>query len=211
MASFAGVRFNYHILQKDYPVDSPQRKRAEEYSAHFDARAFNGKLTIQPPKLSLNYYLVPTQGEVYNNLLWRSSFDCRRNSVFSLARKYFSTKQLHKLGTTALIEKLKKEKNVDWEQQDAWFKYGTFVKKELFEKEGINPRKPDEVLKIIKSRAASKSFLLGPYNEENIATVFSKYWESPLIEALKLQEEQLGKKGKEEKPSGGEGEDNTED
>lgn len=42
MASFAGVRFNFHINQKDYPPGSPQRKKAEEFSAHFDARAFNG-------------------------------------------------------------------------------------------------------------------------------------------------------------------------
>jgi len=177
MASFAGVRFCYHILQKDYPADSPQRKRAEEFSAHFDARAFN----------------VPTQGEAYNNLLWRSSFDCRRNSVFSLARAHFSSKQLQKLGTTAIIEKLKKEKNVDWEQQEAWFKYGTFVKKELYERTVEDPRKKGEQLKVIKSRPGSKAFLLGPFNEENIGMVFAKYWEGPLAEAMRLQEERQQK------------------
>src|SRR5689334_15144136 len=50
--------------------------------------------------------------EALNNLLWRSAFDCRRNSVFALAQVYFSGKQLHGLGTTAIVHKLEKEKNI---------------------------------------------------------------------------------------------------
>jgi hypothetical protein len=62
--------------------------------AHFDSRVFN----------------VPNRGEALNNLIWRSLFDCRRNSVFALAQAHFSAKQLHGIGTTGLINKLKTEK-----------------------------------------------------------------------------------------------------
>lgn len=55
--------------------------KLEDPWVHFDARIFN----------------VRDEVEVMNNFIWRCLFDCRRNSISSLAHSVFSTKQLHKV------------------------------------------------------------------------------------------------------------------
>jgi tRNA(His) guanylyltransferase len=114
IASYTGVRFNYHLMREKFePGEEELKARVEAMEAHFDARVFN----------------VPFPGEALNNLMWRSLFDCRRNSVSALGHKNYSTKQLHGLGTTALKKKLLEEKGIDWEKEPDWFKFGTYVKK----------------------------------------------------------------------------------
>jgi len=160
MASYASVRFTYHMLQSQWdPSESKIKEKVESFQAHFDGRVFN----------------VPNRAEALNNLMWRSSFDCRRNSVFSLALSLYPAQQLLKLGTTALVEKMKKEKNVDWEEQVPAFKYGSFVKKELYEKEGED-YKTKEKRTFTRTKVVTKSFKLDGHNEKNLNMLFSKYW-----------------------------------
>jgi len=160
MASYASVRFTYHMLQSQWdPSEKKIKERVESFHAHFDGRVFN----------------VPNRAEALNNLIWRSSFDCRRNSVFALAQSLYPAQQLMNLGTTSLIEKMKKEKNVDWEDQPPAFKYGSFVKKEIYEKEGED-YKTKEKRTFTRTKVVTKSFKLGGHNEKNVDMIFSKYW-----------------------------------
>lgn len=84
---------------------------------------------------------------------------------------------MHGLGTTALIEKLKAEKNIDWEDQPNAFKYGSMVKKEIYEKEAVDHKTGEKVI-AKRTRLVTKSFKLSGFNEENINLIFKKYWNS---------------------------------
>jgi tRNA(His) guanylyltransferase len=74
--------------------------------AFFDSRAFT----------------VPKE-EVCNYFIWRQQ-DCTRNSINSLAQHYFSHKELHKLSTDIVQDKLFKEKGINWNDLDIWKKRG---------------------------------------------------------------------------------------
>ena len=117
-ASYCGVRFLYHLQRQafDPSTESALLEKIGEAQAHFDARVFN----------------VPNEAEVLNNVLWRNRHDCMRNSKSMLAQHYFSHKALFKLSANEMVEKLREEKGVIWEDCDPAFKYGTFIKKEVF-------------------------------------------------------------------------------
>eukprot|EP01103_Thecamoeba_quadrilineata_P003621 TRINITY_DN13379_c0_g1_i1.p1 TRINITY_DN13379_c0_g1~~TRINITY_DN13379_c0_g1_i1.p1 ORF type:complete len:330 (+),score=47.98 TRINITY_DN13379_c0_g1_i1:28-990(+) len=119
-ASFCSVRFNYHL--NSLPFTSEEQKLQEKVRrnlAYFDGRAFN----------------VPSEEEAMNNVLWRSSYDCERNSTSMLAQSHFSHKVIRDLSCKQLRIKLKEELGVAWEDQPNWFKHGTLIKKETFLKE----------------------------------------------------------------------------
>ena len=77
--------------------------------AYFDSRCFN----------------IP-QSEVCNYFIWRQQ-DCTRNSIESLARKYFSDKQCYKKNTSQLQDMLHEEKGVNWNDCSDVEKRGTCV------------------------------------------------------------------------------------
>lgn len=52
--------------------------------------------------------------ERQNNVIWRIK-DCKRNSKNNLAHYQFAQKELEGLTPTQVVEKLKKEKGIDWE------------------------------------------------------------------------------------------------
>jgi hypothetical protein len=55
--------------------------------------------------------------------MWRSNYDCIRNSKNNLGHYHFSTKEMHKLSSNEVAEKLKKEKNIDWNDSPGEFKW----------------------------------------------------------------------------------------
>lgn len=83
----------------------------KENVAIFDARVFN----------------VPFD-DVVNNLIWRQQ-DGIRNSISALGRSYFSQKEVNKVSTKELQEKLEKEHGVIWENLPNCDKVGTACKK----------------------------------------------------------------------------------
>eukprot|EP01118_Nematostelium_gracile_P008700 TRINITY_DN2887_c0_g1_i1.p1 TRINITY_DN2887_c0_g1~~TRINITY_DN2887_c0_g1_i1.p1 ORF type:complete len:283 (+),score=74.16 TRINITY_DN2887_c0_g1_i1:85-849(+) len=160
LASYTTARFNFHLHQLTFDEKEDKLKeKAHGFVAHFDARAFN----------------VPNRAEALNNILWRSVFDCRRNAVSALGRAYFSDRELDKLGTTAIVEKLKNEKGVLWDDQINQFKFGSFTKKEMFEKEAEDFKTKEKII-AKRTRLVSKSFDLVTFTEENLDLVFRKYW-----------------------------------
>lgn len=77
---------------------STEKYQALLDKAVFDARAFN----------------LPSL-EVVNYFIWRQQ-DCRRNAVLSTGQHYFGQKGINRLQTPGIIQKLKDEKNFDFDQ-----------------------------------------------------------------------------------------------
>ncbi|KAJ6531988.1 tRNAHis guanylyltransferase-domain-containing protein [Mycena capillaripes] len=154
-AGYTSTRFNHHLAQAP---DVPANKIG---IAHFDARVFS----------------VPSDAEVLNNLIWRAKFDCRRNSISTFGRAFFSAKQMHGLSANAVVEKLLAEKGIDfWTAAPSWARYGTTVKREQFEWSGIDGKTGEEV-KTKRSRMRPEDIQWWEFNECNLALVTQKFWE----------------------------------
>ena len=114
------------IVAEDYKPQVYEKLATSR--AYFDARVFN----------------VPDLAECYNNLFWRSTYDCIRNSVSMAAQSLFSHSVLQKLSTKELKEKMKTDLNINWEDSDPEFKYGTFIKKRIVYKPKESFKKDEE-------------------------------------------------------------------
>ncbi|KAL6070841.1 Thg1 domain-containing protein [Balamuthia mandrillaris] len=114
-AAFASSCFAYHLRSLSYdPVtEADLLNHVQNSRPHFDSRVHN----------------VPNNAEAYNNVYWRASYDFKRNSIAGLAQHYFSHKELQGLNTTQMLEKLEKEKQIDWNDCPDWYKWGAYVKK----------------------------------------------------------------------------------
>ena len=96
--------------------------------AMFDARAFN----------------IPIS-EVCNYFIWRQQ-DATRNSIETLGRCFFSSKELHKVNCNQIQDKLMVEKNVNWNDMPTHFKRGACVVKKLEEIEIDTPHQKGKVM-----------------------------------------------------------------
>ncbi|KAK7033287.1 Thg1 domain-containing protein [Favolaschia claudopus] len=153
-AGYATTRFNHHLAKA--AVLPPNK----DGIAHFDGRIFN----------------VADAAETLNNLIWRCKVDCRRNAVFGFARSFFSAKELHGLSSDAVVEKLLKEKEVDfWTAAPSWARYGTTQKREQFEWEGIDGQTGASI-KSTRTRTRGKDVPWWEFNERNLALVSGKFW-----------------------------------
>ncbi|KAL0476559.1 hypothetical protein AKO1_006057 [Acrasis kona] len=173
-SGYCTARFNFHCLRlaDSWPSEAQKLVGASKGSnfnyeriqsnlrggvAYFDARAFN----------------VESEQDLLDNVMWRSKFDCRRNSMNNLGRMYFSSKQMNGVKNRELNEMLL-QKNVNFNDWPLSFRYGTFIKKELTERVGTNPitGKSETV-----QRAVVKCYALEPRNEkEYLDMLLYKYW-----------------------------------
>jgi tRNA(His) 5'-end guanylyltransferase len=95
----------------------------ERALAHFDARLF----------------MVPTEDEVINNLIWRQQ-DASRNSKQAYARSMFSQKQIHGLNGSQLQDKMHAEKQFNWNDAPTWTKRGICISRPIKpHDDGSNP------------------------------------------------------------------------
>eukprot|EP01083_Nonionella_stella_P095041 266738_1 len=178
LAGYSSARFNYHLVKMandnafdDENIYAPHiKQRVTNGEAHFDGRAFN----------------VPNAAEVLNNLLWRCYFDCTRNSVSGLARKHYSAKQMHGKGKKQLLEMLKNEKNVDWATDTPTaFRYGTFVKRELFDMEYVVKGTENTKATTKRTRVTSISIELDKFDEKYMDMLLTKYWAEQWLDKRK--------------------------
>jgi len=107
LASMAAANFNYFIAQYAPSL------YAGKGLAYFDCRAWS----------------VPSDIEASNVLLWRIQ-DAKKNSISSLYRWTLGHSSMHGLSGKQMIEKLKSDANVDWENLPATYRYGSIVKRE---------------------------------------------------------------------------------
>jgi len=115
MAGFTSTCFFKHLL-KEVKGNVNLENYVMKSMPHFDCRIFN----------------VPENYELVNNVKWRHNFDCKRNSISSLASKHLSFKVLKGLNSEQKIQ-IMLEKGVSWEAEPHWYKFGTFVKLERFD------------------------------------------------------------------------------
>lgn len=80
--------------------------------AYFDARVFT----------------IPDPVEVENYFIWRQ-MDATRNSIQGLAQAHFSGKQLHGVNTSEMQELLFREKGINWNDTEPYWKRGRCVVK----------------------------------------------------------------------------------
>ncbi|MBR6517647.1 MAG: tRNA(His) guanylyltransferase Thg1 family protein [Bacilli bacterium] len=122
-ASIASNKFNQLIINdlinKSESKDDLIKSMQSLNMCEFDCKAWN----------------VPSYNDVYAWFLYRQN-DCIKNSKGQTAQTYYSHKELFKLNTDQQIEKLLKEKNIDWNDFDDGKKYGRFIIKTI--KEFIN-------------------------------------------------------------------------
>jgi tRNA(His) 5'-end guanylyltransferase len=90
-------------------------QRVRQREAIFDARMI--------------LFPVGNEIEIVNNIIWRSSYDCYRNTVTSYGRYIFGDKVIRNKNCGEIIEMMK-EKAFDFSSQVPFhYKYGTFCKK----------------------------------------------------------------------------------
>jgi len=118
MASLASVAFDREMRLQAFDAEKEQKliDHVTGNIPYFDARIFN----------------VPNVREIVSNLIWRSHYDYRRNSISQYARSFYSPKEMHKLNSMQLIEKLQTEKGVQWADLPPRYKFGSFFKRQPY-------------------------------------------------------------------------------
>lgn len=136
--------------------------------AYFDARVFG----------------VPSTEEAFNIFMWRNR-DCVKNSKSMFAQAYCSHKELQNKNGEEQIQYCLEKTSKDWNTIEDKFKYGVFVKKELFEKEvdfrDLNYKDRDkfntsEKQTITRSRLVFISKNISSFSKENLEFVCSQYF-----------------------------------
>jgi len=164
LAGYTSARFNVHINAiKFTEKESNLRAKVRLYEAHFDARVFG----------------LPSEAEVLNNIIWRCLYDCRRNAISGAARYQFGHKACHKLNSKELHAKMETE-GKSWDSYPLAFRFGSFVKKELYGKEYSDP-KTGKTGVALRGRVLTKHFKFSGFSEENIDMVLRKYWNPEFV------------------------------
>jgi len=158
-AGLASSLFLQYIREETYDPVAEQRLHEHVYGTlpYFDSR-------VCP---------VPRNVELINNVMWRSSYDYRRNSISGLAQAHFSQKQLNSKNTKEQIVMLE-EKGVHWSECPDWYKYGTIIKKERLLKE---TEVKGEMITALRSRISSRSFEIERnFEQAQAELLLAKHW-----------------------------------
>jgi tRNA(His) guanylyltransferase len=156
-AGYASTCFNIHLraLHYDPETEAQLVQHLATSRPYFDARVHN----------------VPNNVEVYNNVLWRSGYDYRRNSIAGLAQFHFPHQQLQGKNTTEMLQMLK-EKGVDWNECPDWYKFGTCLKKESFSTEVTTPK--GEKVQCRRNRIITRCINFTGFDENTLIWLLSK-------------------------------------
>lgn len=140
-ASMATAAFNNALrdileenewIHKDEKYYDSMKKKVG--NALFDSRAF----------------VLPKE-EVCNYFIWRQQ-DATRNSILDLGYHYFSKNSLHGKKTNDIQDMLFKMHGVNWNDLSTMYKRGLCTYKVQYIGKGIDPRKPDEVIDVIRNQ-----------------------------------------------------------
>lgn len=162
-ASYCSVRFNSHLAASLAANPEPKVKDSAFGclgTAHFDAR----------------FYAVPNIEEALNCVLWRCRNDAVRNSVNAFARTMYTTKEMHGKTSRELLEMMKNEKGIEFEQAvPRWAIEGCLLKRERVSHEGLNP-KTGKIEKTLRTRTRVVERGIREYSVENLKLVTEKFW-----------------------------------
>lgn len=127
------------------------------------------------PTFDCRIFAVPSEVEASNAILWREN-DAIKNSVSMLAQHHFSHKELQNKNQSTMIDMLKTQRNIIWENEPRFFKSGTIFKRVQYEKESEYNNE-----KVIRTKIDKVDKVLGELPlEERVELVMSKYSDSSL-------------------------------
>jgi tRNA(His) guanylyltransferase len=169
LASYTAAKFNKYINEEDWSnIENNQvKERIASHSAYFDGRAFS----------------VPNQFTAMAAVYWRHRYDTLKNATLTYALHYYSQNAILGKSPHELRDLMRLEQN--WDMLNEAPKniiYGTFLKKEQFDFEGLD-RKTQQSVVVKRSRIRIGSFNMGNIlstNEEKVQFIMSKYWDSTI-------------------------------
>lgn len=174
MSSFVSVRFNFYLnkfINENNELDKYKPdtlSKIQNSSAIFDARVL--------------IFDENNKKEILNHIIWRSTFDCYRNSVSTYGYHLIGHNQIKNLNSLQIIELLK-TKNIDWDNDvPLWQKYGVFIKKQFVTL--INDKGEEYQRTIIKP----VSFKLNKFSENLLNFFISKYYNQELLSDINFQD-----------------------
>lgn len=126
------------------------------------------------PTFDCRVFNVPSLWEAANSVLWRQ-LDCNKNSIQMAARSMFSHKNLQDLTGVEMVEKMRIEKNIDWNTYPTDFTQGVFFQKITLSK----PFSSEEISKLPEKHKARKNPNLSVERSE------IKKVEFPLLSTIK--------------------------
>jgi tRNA(His) guanylyltransferase len=165
LASFTAAKFNRYINDEDWSDAKYDnvRQRLLSNSAYFDARAFS----------------LPDELTAMSAIYWRHHHDTMRNATLTYALSFYNHKAIHGRNMHELRDLMAREHQ--WSLLDDAPKniiYGTFLKKEQFEFDGIDHRTQ------LPTRVQRCRTRIGSFNIDHVYSntvdkvqfLFSKYW-----------------------------------
>jgi tRNA(His) 5'-end guanylyltransferase len=144
------------------------------YESHANYEKIHKTIT-QGVCFDARVFSVDDHDAILENILWRSRYDCVRNSKNSLGQTIFRQKDLMGVNSDQVVIKLREEKGIDWNLQPSEYKFGSFLKREKYLKEGTDGKSGKSVL-VERNRIQNYSFLLD-HNEKSKKFLISEFYE----------------------------------
>ena len=174
VSAFTTMKFNKHL---ENLIRTADYKASSNEECKFTASLYN---KIGNAYFDCRVYGVPDEHEVFNSFMWRVR-DAEKNSRSVFAQTYCNHKELQgKTGKEQVEYCLEKTGN-DWDKINDMHKYGTFIKKELYDKTTIKSEYtkgdiiiPQEEVTVQRTRICTFSEKLTSYSDENVKLIMTK-------------------------------------
>lgn len=183
-SSYCSIRFNFHLLKN---IDEHFEELNEFYSNSFheseEENEFREKMSVYYNKVGKAWFdarvfPIYEDNEVLNAIIWRIR-DANKNSKSMFSQAYLSHKKLQGLTGNEQISLTKKLTKNNYEDTPDYFRFGTIIKKEKYNKEvEIIPVIKSSINKDIKTVERSRYTTFSKYldfSKENIDLILRKY------------------------------------
>lgn len=137
-AAMASVAFNKYWAQnveeykKNLGFYTDEDNLDEEEKKY--CTTITNKAELLMPVFDSRAFILPME-EVQNYFIWRQN-DCMRNSIQGLAQSYYPQRELHKINTKQLQNKLFSERGINWNEYSVVERRGTCAYKIPIKMEG---------------------------------------------------------------------------
>ena len=118
-ASYCTVKFNQHVIEEF-------NKDKDNYTKQFMEKINKGEALFDSRILVFG---EENDAEITNHMIWRSVYDCHRNTVATFGRHYIGKKKVLGLDCSQQITLMGKV----WDEVPLNLKYGVYAKKELID------------------------------------------------------------------------------
>lgn len=117
-AGMCTMFFNKELVNIFSPIKEQYLDKLTTYDRMVNSQAF----------FDCRIFQLHNDVEMFSYMFFRSQIDCRRNHVYELARKSFTKSELDSKSTEVRITMLK-EKGINWDNEPACFRRGSFFKR----------------------------------------------------------------------------------